>query len=481
MKSVFFQTHVDQDLIFDPSAGRNTLSTGSTRTGWAGSMRALGTFFDIAANATVVRAMFDDTGLLVPYVPDIVLRGDAVVFHDLPWKLAHRTVRAVAGYGVSYVGRRPLPYGDRSDIIFLSDASVGVGWTIFDLKLSGAEPLRRPVPPRRVQLRVELPLGAGAHARPGALLHRRRSAHRPPLPVRHAGRQLMRLAPLLGGVALVALGAAAASCNGSTGNALVTFTAYAQGASGAAQPFTAGGYSIQLTRAKMLIGAVYVDESPLGNQAGGPECIAPDLFAAQVPGPVEVDLLSGQPQEFSVYGQGTLDTGLSWQMWLTDGDVNEANHSHVVDLQGTATRIADGTQVPSSGRHRHHQRQPPRKPGDPGPARREPHLQAAHRPHRGRRRDARQSRHADRDGRSPLPWFQLGFSDFASLPAVESDACVSGDTTVPVDPAADYGSAQVCIPNTNYASGAGALEGQELFTSILTGGGAAYSVSFASP
>jgi iron complex outermembrane receptor protein len=137
VKSVFFRTHVDQDLIFDPSAGRNTLSTGSTRTGWAGSMRALGTFFDIAANATFVRALFDDTGLLVPYVPDIVLRGDAVVFHDLPWKLAHRTVRAVAGYGVSYVGRRPLPYGDRSDIIFLSDASVGVGWTIFDLKLSG--------------------------------------------------------------------------------------------------------------------------------------------------------------------------------------------------------------------------------------------------------------------------------------------------------------------------------------------------------
>jgi TonB family protein len=135
-KSVFFQTHVDQDLIFDPSAGRNTLSTGSTRTGWAGSTRLLGSFFDLAANATVVKAVFDDTGLLVPYVPDVVLRGDLVFFHDLPWKVAHRPVRATLGYGTSYVGRRPLPYGELSDIIYLSDASLGFEWSIFAVRLA---------------------------------------------------------------------------------------------------------------------------------------------------------------------------------------------------------------------------------------------------------------------------------------------------------------------------------------------------------
>jgi TonB family protein len=135
-KSVFFQTHVDQDLIFDPSAGRNTLATGSTRTGWSGSVRALGSFFDLAANATLVKAVFDDTGLLVPYVPDVVVRGDLVFFHDLPWKLANKTVRAVLGYGTSYVGRRPLPYGALSDVIYLSDASLGFGWSIFDVRLS---------------------------------------------------------------------------------------------------------------------------------------------------------------------------------------------------------------------------------------------------------------------------------------------------------------------------------------------------------
>ena len=135
-KSVFFQTHVDQDLIFDPTAGRNTLANGSTRTGWAGSVRLLGSFFDLAANATLVKAAFDDTGLLVPYVPDLVLRGDAVLFHDLPWKLASLPVRATLAYGTSYVGRRPLPYGDTSDIIYLSDLSLGFAWSIFNVRLA---------------------------------------------------------------------------------------------------------------------------------------------------------------------------------------------------------------------------------------------------------------------------------------------------------------------------------------------------------
>ncbi len=143
VKSAFFQTHVGQDLLFDPTAGRSTLSSGSTRTGWSGSARLLGSFLDLAANATLVKAVFDDTGacapycgLLVPYVPGVVLRGDAAVFHDLPWKLAHMPVRATAAYGVSYVGPRPLPFGEFSDLTFLSDASLGVGWSVLNVRLA---------------------------------------------------------------------------------------------------------------------------------------------------------------------------------------------------------------------------------------------------------------------------------------------------------------------------------------------------------
>lgn len=135
-KSVFFQTHSGQDLIFDPSEGRSTLASGSTRDGWAGSARALGSFFDLAANATAVKATFDDTHLLVPYVPDLVVRGDAAVFHDLPWRLHGDPIRATAGYGVSYVGPRALPYSEYSGIIFISDASVSLRWTMWSVRLA---------------------------------------------------------------------------------------------------------------------------------------------------------------------------------------------------------------------------------------------------------------------------------------------------------------------------------------------------------
>jgi iron complex outermembrane recepter protein len=135
-KSVFFNTHSGQDLLFDPSEGRSTLASGSTREGWSGSARALGGFFDVAANATAVKATFDDTHLLVPYVPDLVLRGDLALFHDLPWRLDHRPILGTIGYGVSYVGRRPLPYSELSDVIFVSDASVSLAWTPWNVRLA---------------------------------------------------------------------------------------------------------------------------------------------------------------------------------------------------------------------------------------------------------------------------------------------------------------------------------------------------------
>ena len=45
--------------------------------------------------------------------------------------------RATVGYGVSYVGPRPLPYGQISDVIFVSDASVRLHWSLFELGFIG--------------------------------------------------------------------------------------------------------------------------------------------------------------------------------------------------------------------------------------------------------------------------------------------------------------------------------------------------------
>ena len=102
-----FRTHSDEDLLFDPTAGRSTLASGSTRLGWAGSARALGPFFDVAANATAVEATFDDTHLLVPYVPNFVVRGDAALFHDLP--VAARSQADPRRRGLWRELRRPAP------------------------------------------------------------------------------------------------------------------------------------------------------------------------------------------------------------------------------------------------------------------------------------------------------------------------------------------------------------------------------------
>ncbi len=175
----------------------------------------------------------------------------------------------------------------------------------------------------------------------------------------------LKIGPVFAGAALV-LGLV--GCNGTTGDNLLAFSAYASGASGASEPFTAGGFTIQLTAAKMHIGALYFDEAPPGTGSEGPECIASGVYAAQVPGPVEVDLLSETPQEFSVYGTGTEDTAQSWQVWLTDGDINEVNTTDIVQLEGTATG-SDGKAVSFGGvvtinSNRSHGSSDPAQPGD---------------------------------------------------------------------------------------------------------------------
>ena len=135
-RSTFFSTHVDRDLFFNETEGRATLAGGTTRTGWSGNARATGRFFDVAGSATLVRATFDDTHLLIPYAPPIVLRGDGALFGALPLRVAGRALSASAGLGVSYVGARPLPFGERSDVIFTVDAAVDVRWRSLRLGLT---------------------------------------------------------------------------------------------------------------------------------------------------------------------------------------------------------------------------------------------------------------------------------------------------------------------------------------------------------
>lgn len=135
-QSVFFVTHVDRDQIFSETEGRATLADGTTRTGWSGSARSTGDFFDVSASVTAVQSRFDDTGLLVPYVPDIVVRHDGALFKDL-FPLDGSPVSGKIGIGASFVGPRALPYGQRSDVTFVLDAAVSMAWRFLELEIAG--------------------------------------------------------------------------------------------------------------------------------------------------------------------------------------------------------------------------------------------------------------------------------------------------------------------------------------------------------
>jgi hypothetical protein len=136
VRSIFFQTLVDKDLIFDETVGRNVLGVGTHRTGWVGALRLTGAFFDESANLTLVRATYDDTHLLVAYIPGDVFRSDTSVFHELPFRIAGSAVRGTLGCGITYVGPRPLPFGQDSDDLFTVDASATLGWTHYELGIT---------------------------------------------------------------------------------------------------------------------------------------------------------------------------------------------------------------------------------------------------------------------------------------------------------------------------------------------------------
>jgi TonB family protein len=136
VRSVVFRTVVDRDLIFDQTAGRNVLGVGTTRTGWLGALRLTGSFFDESANLTLVRATYNDDGSAVAYVPGVVFRSDSALFRTLPWTVLGKPIRTTLGAGITYVGRRPLPYGEVSSTIFTLDASASAAWANYQLRFS---------------------------------------------------------------------------------------------------------------------------------------------------------------------------------------------------------------------------------------------------------------------------------------------------------------------------------------------------------
>ena len=140
-----------------------------------------------------------------------------------------------------------------------------------------------------------------------------------------------------------------AACSDTTGGALVTFAAAAAGpadATGGPLTFTNGlGYGVTLTRAKLHVGALYLNQTvpTSGSQETG--CILPGIYVAEVLSSLEVDTLSPAQQPFAARGEGIASPATAGELWLTGGDINDSSDTTVIlDAAGTAT--LGGTSYP---------------------------------------------------------------------------------------------------------------------------------------
>jgi hypothetical protein len=133
-----------------------------------------------------------------------------------------------------------------------------------------------------------------------------------------------------------------AGCSGTTGSNLVSFQLRAGGPADSTAPLgfdTAIGYHVSLTRARLLVGAAYLNTSVPSSGAAASSCVLPGIYVAEAFGPVTIDLLSPALQAFPSAGQGTETPATTAEVWLTGGDVNAPSDPAVIlDVAGTATR-----------------------------------------------------------------------------------------------------------------------------------------------
>jgi hypothetical protein len=178
--------------------------------------------------------------------------------------------------------------------------------------------------------------------------------------------------------AVLAAAGLTSSCDAveTTGDSLVRFTPYAAGPTDVTTPLLVdgvpNGFQVSLTSVSMRIGAVYLIEGAYNPGSQNTSCIEPGVYAAQVPGGVQVNLLDPSPQEFSVYGNGTADLGQIGEIWLTGGttsspDINaEIDPTPVLTMTGTASRPGESYAFQSTVTISTNRAQPVTDPALPG-------------------------------------------------------------------------------------------------------------------
>ncbi len=142
----------------------------------------------------------------------------------------------------------------------------------------------------------------------------------------------------------IAAAAIGQGCVGTTGGEIVTFEAFAAGPEGlrAGDPYaftTARGYDVTLTRARLFVGAVYLNATVPTSVSQDTSCFLAGTYVAEVPGGLDVDVLDGALQPFPVAGSGTTTRATAAEIWLSGGDLDaEQDPTIVVEVEGIATR-----------------------------------------------------------------------------------------------------------------------------------------------
>jgi hypothetical protein len=142
---------------------------------------------------------------------------------------------------------------------------------------------------------------------------------------------------------LITVCALAPACVGSTGGDLVSFDAAAAGPSDAVagQPLTfdTNGYHVALTRARLHVGALYLNKARPISGAQDTNCILPGIYVAEVTAGTDVDLLSPALQWLPNKGEGISQHAIVGEVWLMHGDVNAPDDpAPVLEVEGTAEK-----------------------------------------------------------------------------------------------------------------------------------------------
>jgi TonB family protein len=123
-----FQSLLSEDLIFDPATARNEPVPATRRTGVAVDFAAApAPWLVSSANLTYARAEFRESGQgysegdLVPYAPQTVIRTD-IAFTPVLGHVLNRPLQGRVGAATTFLGGRPLPYGEWGHDVFLLDA-----------------------------------------------------------------------------------------------------------------------------------------------------------------------------------------------------------------------------------------------------------------------------------------------------------------------------------------------------------------------